>query len=146
MAKLELWQLRQRQGLSLEEKIEFTKMRIRQWHEHWIGNTYVAFSGGKDSTVLLHIVRSMYPNTPAVFANTGLEYPEINEFVKTIDNVTYLRPNMNFKETIEKYGYPVVSKRVAKQLTMLKNPTENNKATRKLYWDGVKRMEQRQKH
>ena len=49
--------------------------------DEWIvsslpGQVYVSFSGGKDSTVLLHIVREMYPNIEAVFVNTGLEYPE----------------------------------------------------------------------
>jgi hypothetical protein len=41
------------------------------------GAVYVSFSGGKDSTVLKHIVDSMYTDVPAVFVNTGLEYPEI---------------------------------------------------------------------
>lgn len=39
-----------------------------------------------------------------------MEYPEIRDFVKTIDNVTWLRPEMNFKEVILKYGYPIISK------------------------------------
>lgn len=40
---------------------------------------YVSFSGGKDSTVLLDIVKGMYPDVPAVFCDTGLEYPEVRE-------------------------------------------------------------------
>ena len=107
---MELWQLRQMQSLPLEVKIEKTKLRIREWYEAWDGNVYVSFSGGKDSTVLLHIVRSLYPNISAVFVDTGLEYPEIRDFVKTIDNVVWLKPEMNFKEVIDTYGYPVVSK------------------------------------
>lgn len=71
---------------------------------------YVAFSGGKDSTVLLHLVRSVLPKTPAVFVDTGLEYPEIVQFVKTVEDVTTLRPKYRFKEIIHKYGYPVISK------------------------------------
>lgn len=46
------------------------------------GAVYVSFSGGKDSTVLKHIVDSMYSDVPAVFVNTGLEYPEIQHFVR----------------------------------------------------------------
>ena len=45
----------------------------------------IGYSGGKDSTVLLHLVRSIYPDVPAVFVDTGLEYPEIREFVKSSD-------------------------------------------------------------
>lgn len=48
----------------------------------------MAFSGGKDSTVLLDIARKIYPDIEAVYNDTGLEYPELREFVKTIDNVT----------------------------------------------------------
>lgn len=77
------------------------------------GQVYVSFSGGKDSTVLLHMVREMYPDVEAVFVNTGLEYPEIQKFVKTFDNVTILRPEMRFDEVIKKYGYPMISKNVA---------------------------------
>lgn len=77
------------------------------------GQVYVSFSGGKDSTVLLHIVREMYPDVEAVFVNTGLEYPEIQKFVKTFDNVAILRPEMRFDEVIKTYGYPVISKSVA---------------------------------
>lgn len=77
------------------------------------GWMYVSFSGGKDSTVLLDLVRSEYPDVEAVFVNTGLEYLEIQKFVKSFDNVTILRPEMRFDEVIKKYGYPMISKRVS---------------------------------
>lgn len=113
---MELWQLRQRQSLPLEAKIIMTQLRIIQWYEAWDGQVYVSFSGGKDSTVLLHLVRELYPHVPAVFVDTGLEYPEIRDFVKTVDNVVWLRPKMNFRQVIDKYGYPVISKEQAKYI------------------------------
>jgi len=45
---MELWQLQQLQGLPLEVKIEKSKIRIREWYEHYEGNIYISFSGGKD--------------------------------------------------------------------------------------------------
>lgn len=135
---MEVWQLKQMQGLPLEVKIEKTKLRIREWYEHWEGQVYVSFSGGKDSTVLLDLVRSMYPEVPAVFSDTGLEYPEIKEFIKTIDNVETIRPSKSFKQVIDEYGYPVVSKMVARKLYTLKNPTPNNQDTRMLYLKGIR--------
>lgn len=110
------WELAQMQSLPLEAKIKMTKHRLQQWYEYYNGDVYVSFSGGKDSTVLLHIARSIYPDIPAVFCDTGLEYPEIREFVKTVDNVTWIKPKMNFRKVIETYGYPLISKSVANTL------------------------------
>lgn len=106
-------ELAQMQSLPLNIKIQMTKRRIREWYEFWEGQVYVSFSGGKDSTVLLHTVRELYPDVEAVFVNTGLEYPEIQKFVKTFDNVTILRPEMRFDEVIKKYGYPIISKEIS---------------------------------
>ena len=114
MSKHEISELHQLQALSLNEKIERTKIRIKQWVEHYgLNHVYVSFSGGKDSTVLLDIARQMYPDMKAVFLDTSLEFPELREFVSTFDNVEYLKPKMNFRQVIEKYGYPVISKEVS---------------------------------
>ena len=102
------------QALPLRVKVEKTKQRIKEWVDYYgEDGVYVSFSGGKDSTVLLTIVREMYPKIPAVFCDTGLEYPEIREFVKGFENVVWLKPKMTFRNVIEKYGYPMISKEVA---------------------------------
>lgn len=134
--EFEKMMLKQKQSLLLDQKINIAERRIEQFYEHFNGQVYVAFSGGKDSTVLLDLVRKLYPNVPAVFVNTGLEYPEIVQFVKTIPNVITLKPKMNFKEVLDTYGYPVISKLISRQIHDLKNPTEKNKATRILYETG----------
>lgn len=76
------------------------------------GAVYLSFSGGKDSTVLKHIIDSMYSDVPSVFIDTGLEYPEIRSFARERADVV-VRPEMRFDEVIKTYGYPVVSKEVA---------------------------------
>lgn len=114
--------LRQMQALPLGAKILMTKNRVREWvREYGEDGVYISFSGGKDSTVLLHIVRSMFPDVEAVFVNTGLEYPEIQKFVKTFDNVTILRPEMRFDEVIKKYGYPLITKEVSGKIVETKS-------------------------
>ena len=131
--------LRTRQGYALHAKVALSKIRIREWYEHWGGLVYVAFSGGKDSTVLLDLVRSIYPEVPAVFVDTGLEYPEIKEFVRSVDNVTWLKPKMSYRQVIDKYGYPVVSKKNARFIRDLQNKTNKNFATRNLRLTGYNR-------
>ncbi len=114
MGKHTVSDLYQMQSLPLSAKIQMTERRIREWVEYYgTDGTAVSFSGGKDSTILLHIVRKMYPDIPAVFSDTGLEYNEIREFVKRFENVEILRPKMNFRQVIEKYGYPFIGKEVA---------------------------------
>ena len=108
--------LRELQSKSLEEKIQISIARIIEWYETWNGQVCVSFSGGKDSTVLLDLVRRIYPDVPAVFSDTGLEFPEIRQFVKSVDNVMWLKPKLTFGEVIKKYGYPVISKRVSEDV------------------------------
>ena len=115
------------QAWPLSRKIQVTQTRIIEWYIKNKGQVYVSFSGGKDSTVLLDLARRIYPDIPAVFVDTGLEYPEIREFVKGVDGVTWLRPKMNFRKAIETYGYPLVSKEVAKRVYEFRNAeTKNN--------------------
>ena len=83
--------LKELQALPLDVKIMKTQLRIREYYDYFCGQVYVSFSGGKDSTVLLDIVRKMYPEVPAIFVDTGLEYPEVKEFVKSWDNVEIVR-------------------------------------------------------
>lgn len=98
--------------MTLDEKIQKTKELILEWFWQYDGKVCVAYSGGKDSTVLLHITRSLKrcANVPAVFVDTGLEYPEIREHVKNTENVIWVKPKLTFKQVLEKYGYPIISK------------------------------------
>lgn len=120
--KLKDWAFSQRKFLPYDLKIQLTKKRIRDWYEHWNGEVYISFSGGKDSTVLLDLVRKVLgEDVPAVFADTGLEYPELREFVKTFNNLVILKPDISFRQVIEKYGYPIISKETAMKIRKLRN-------------------------
>lgn len=81
MQKFKASQLAIYQDMPLECKINLSYQRIRQFYEKYEGNVYIAFSGGKDSTVMLDLIRRQYPHVPATFCNTGLEYPEILKFI-----------------------------------------------------------------
>lgn len=90
------------QSWSLQRKIQVTQTRIIEWYQKNNGKVYVSFSGGKDSTVLLDLARRIYPDIPAVFIDTGLEYPELRDFVKTIPNVT-----LGMKNVLEYIGVKI---------------------------------------
>lgn len=134
--KHEQWELTQMQSLPLELKIKKSQQRIREWYDYFDGNVYLSFSGGKDSTVLKHIIDNMYNDIPSVFVNTGLEYPEIQTFVREIKagkyncfntDVEILRPEMKFNEVILKYGYPVISKEIAQVVEQAKKYIKKNR-------------------
>ena len=101
------------QAWPLERKIRVTQTRIYEWYVKHDGLVFLSFSGGKDSTVLLDLARRVCADIPAIFVDTGMEYPELRAFVKGFENVTWLKPRYPFSHVIEKYGYPVISKEVA---------------------------------
>ncbi len=89
-------QLIQLQALPLDIKILKTRQRIREFYHELGGKVYVSFSGGKDSTVLLDLVRKEFPDVIAVYCDTGLEYPELKEFVKKQTNAVIINNNIRF--------------------------------------------------
>lgn len=137
---MEYWQLKQRQSLPLEAKIIHSLNVIKQAYEYFEGAMYVSFSGGKDSTVLTHLVREVsgYKDVPLLFCDTGLEYPEIRLFVKTFENVITRRPETSFQDVLKNEGYPIISKKVSRMLHDLQNPSDTNENSRRLYLTGEK--------
>jgi len=129
-------QLKTDQSLSLNEKIEKSKELIKEYYEKHNGQINVAFSGGKDSTVVKHLVRSLFPEVLCVFCNTTNEKKEILEYVKNTENVKTLLPKKGFIWVMKKHGFPFVSKRVSKQINALKYPTDKNATIRNLYLTG----------
>lgn len=77
---------------------------------------YISFSGGKDSTVLSYLIDLALPNNkiPRVYANTGIEYNLIKNFVldlmKHDDRYIMIKPKVPIKKILESVGYPFKSK------------------------------------
>ena len=111
--------------MNLESKIIQTKYLIRcAVMEFGLDKVYISYSGGKDSTVLSHIAKSMYPDILHLFANTTNEYPETIQHIKwekeengtniiTVLPIDAKGDTWTFKKVVETYGYPMFSKRVA---------------------------------
>lgn len=116
MAERTLDDLRQKQALPLNVKVRLTMERIRQWvNEYGEDSVYVSFSGGKDSTVLLDIVRNLcgYKDIPAVFIDVPTQYPELRTFAQSFENVVTIKPKISFVEVCKTYGFPLISKEVS---------------------------------
>lgn len=120
--------LKEMQAWPLERKIQVSQTRILEFGDHFDGKIFVAFSGGKDSTVLLDLVRRVFPDTPAVFIDTGLEYPELKEFVKSHENTEIIRPKKTFRQVIEEFGYPIISKKIAGYVATAKRNPDSARA------------------
>ena len=107
-------ELNTRQGWTLSQKIDHAVGTVEAFLSRTGKVPYVSFSGGKDSTVLLDIVRRFVDrDIKAVFCNTGNEYPEIVRFVRSTENVTIIRPGITVRKVIGKYGFPLISKEQA---------------------------------
>lgn len=115
--------LKEKQSWDLDKKVEYAKEKIIEFVEYCGGveNVFVSFSGGKDSCVLLHLVRSIYPQAGGVFFNTGLEYPEILEHVKTVENIEWRKPRKTVTEVWRDYGVPAVSKEYSNYIDDIRN-------------------------
>ena len=94
-------QLLQLQSLPITAKLEYSKQLVKEWYEYWNGEVAILFSGGKDSTVTMNIVQDLYPEVPALFVDTGMEYPEIYEFISQCKNVKVLIPDFTYEQVIK---------------------------------------------
>lgn len=136
--KHEMWELQQMQGLPLSTKILLTQSRIRDWVDYYgLNHVTVSVSGGKDSTVLAHIARQMYPDISLLYVNTGLEYSECTKFVKDEysggGRLTMLRPFMTFKEVLTKYGYPIFGKEISGSVSRARNNLRRKTSDKNIY-------------
>lgn len=117
-------------ALDVQDKEILTYEKLDEWYTAWGGQCYVSFSGGKDSTVLAYLAarylssfRTPHWELNLVFVNTGLEYPEIQKFVneyaawlrrefpRVTVNIRRLRPKMNIRQVVTKYGTALLAKR-----------------------------------
>lgn len=146
-------------ALDLEDKVITSYEKLDEWYTAWGGQCYVSFSGGKDSTVLSYLAArylSSFRTPPwplnLVFVNTGLEYPEIQKFVneyadwlrkefpRVTVNLHRLRPKLNIRQVLTRYGYPVIGKKQARFIRDLQNAHGQNDATVNLYLTGYNRQ------
>lgn len=68
------------------------------------GKIGISYSGGKDSTVLLDLVRRVVPGAPAAFFDCGCNLSQTYEIVAHY-NVTIIKPRLGLLEMCRRGGY-----------------------------------------
>lgn len=108
-----------------QQKVDHSLAVIDNFLSSTNNMAFVSFSGGKDSSVLLDIVRILKKDVKAVFFNTGMEYPSIVKHVRSMMqqgyNIDFINPSVKAKEIWAHYGFPLVSKEQAHKLYYMKN-------------------------
>lgn len=137
------------QGWNLERKIQVTQTRLLEWYQKNDNKCYVSFSGDKDSTVLAdlaaRICKIQNCKLTLWYSHTGLEYPEVTQHVKDfaewlkqqyeieVDLIVDYPKDKNgkritFRDVIEKYGYPMISKEVSRDVAVASNNPDGKTA------------------
>ena len=98
--------LKKYREMPLDDKIELSNQIIKSFYEsHDPKSLLISSSFGKDSVVLIDLVRRLYPEIPIGYINTGVEQPTCVELSKTYDNVIEIKPKKSMEQIIEEYGY-----------------------------------------
>lgn len=129
--------LKRLQSYDLGNKIQISIARIMEWYNRNDKKCYVSFSGGKDSTVLAWLAAQVCKLFDCKlilwFSDTGLEFPELREHVKTysewlkltfsieVETIMDTPKDKNgkriiFKDVILNEGYPILSKNISRQI------------------------------
>ncbi len=126
----------------LFDRKEKIKSIIEKYGEE---NFYISFSGGKDSCVLSSLVDMAIPDNkiPRVYANTGIEYKMIRDFVydmaKSDNRINIIKPNVPIKQMLDKDGYPFKSKEHSLYLSEYQRMGEKSGAYKRYMFPEEKR-------
>lgn len=80
------WFLAHAETAAFDRKIQQAGSIVRRWLSE-CGRPYIAYSAGKDSSAMLHLIRSIEPSVPAIFADDGWLLPETEEVLSKTENL-----------------------------------------------------------
>jgi len=105
--------------LPFEAKLEHSRTLIEKTLAKY-KNPVVSWSGGKDSTVALQLVREQLPSVAVVFSDPLVEFPQTYAFVENFANKYGLNLHIakpakgqSFWEIGKIYGWPIFGKAIA---------------------------------
>ena len=91
------------------------------YHSIPLNQITLSFSGGKDSTVLIQLIKEIQleDKINIVYSNTKMEFETINEFIQSFDNVQIIEPQTALPIIYLKHGLPIHSKHTSEMLSRL---------------------------
>lgn len=102
------YQLEEYLNYSLEDKIELSNTIIEEFtNENPVEEMFISSSFGKDSVVLIDLIRKKYPDMLIVYCDTGIEPPSCVELAETYGNVKILYPKKDIEQITHEYGYMI---------------------------------------
>ena len=136
--------------MELSIYVKMAKTRICSLYSDTAGSCYLSFSGGKDSTIVLALIKELQEEgrirenaIPAVYADTGIELQATKDFVEWVKenyygNVKILQPEKSFSQIIKEFGKPFRSKMRSKLIKTFKNDPNSRAGYHLLNRDGFK--------
>jgi phosphoadenylyl-sulfate reductase (thioredoxin) len=94
----------------LKYKIKQAEEILEKANELFNGKMVLAFSGGKDSLVVLHLAQKIIPDIKVLYNNSTIEFPETIEYVKILSNtwgfdLEITQPKESFFKLNDIYGW-----------------------------------------
>lgn len=83
-----------------------------------VNNPYIAFSGGKDSTCVLNLVREQRPDIPAIYFDADNSFPEVYELLDITPNIALQKSDEPFLDTLSRYGFGADEAKALDRATM----------------------------
>jgi 3'-phosphoadenosine 5'-phosphosulfate sulfotransferase (PAPS reductase)/FAD synthetase len=118
--------------MSYEDKVDVATERVIEWTEICAdhGKNYAVSVGGLDSIVLLLFVRKILGKCDGISVS-ALEDTSIQQVHRDL-GVIAIKPDMNFVQVLNTYGFPVLSKQIAADIEHLQVKRED--ATKRLLY------------
>lgn len=116
--------LNYKSSLSYELKMVDTEAKLHSVMKiHEGQNIRIAYSGGSDSDVMMHLFRTLGYSIKGVFYNTGLEYQatkdHIDYMIEKGFDIETAQPKHLIPWALKNYGYPFVNKNASQLIHRL---------------------------
>lgn len=103
--------------IELSDKVKYSEKLIASALSQY-SSPVVCWSGGKDSTVVLDLVRKHWRDIPVIFIKSGIEFNETYDYIDKYSrdnnlNLHISESNYNFWDIGEQHGWPIFGKSIS---------------------------------